>query len=197
MALRTFHNSIAILDLDGSTMIIDTSARDQEAHRRVQLKIQGMEKPPAPDSGEYRSLFYSTDAFYDTSLLELDRLNPGALLAIARLRELYTDLYCLTSRPDFLASPTEAWLEAHGVVFSPDEIRSKLYAQGEDKREQYISTNQWKAIIAHQAATWYDRVLFFDDDEKNRTAVIARNLPNVEVKESIAEYIFDDRPIIL
>ncbi|GHP00922.1 hypothetical protein KSF_109690 [Reticulibacter mediterranei] len=195
MKLRRSPNSIAIIDFDGP--VSDTSARAQEAHRRVQMKTLALEEPPAPDSNEYKALFYSTDAFYDPSLLVLDQLQPGTDIAITRLQELYTDVYILTSRPDFLAEPTEQWLSAHSLRFPRESIRYKLYAQGEDQREQRVSTAVWKAIIVHQAAVWYDHILFIDDDVKNRAEVAAHQLSNVEIKESLADYIFDDSPIIL
>jgi phosphoglycolate phosphatase-like HAD superfamily hydrolase len=195
MMTMTGYPSIAIVDLDGKGLIIDTTLRDQEAHARVQAKIQSMSEPPTPD--EYKQLFYSGEIFYDPALLALDRLNPGAKEALDRLQERYTDVYILTARPDFLAVPTEEWLHAHGIIFPRESIRYKLYPDGEEKREQRLSTAAWKATIVHQAAVWHKRVLFIDDDERNRQAVIAHRLSNVEIKDSLADYIFDDTPIII
>lgn len=153
-------------------------------------------KEVARDSNEWKSLFYSKDAFYDVRLLHLDKLNPGALQAIERLRQLYTDLYIVTSRPDFLAEATMKWLSEHGIELSPDEIRFKLYQFEEDKREQFVSTPAYKGIITYEASWVYQTVLFIDNEERNRRAVAALRRPNITIKESLADYI-DDGPIIL
>lgn len=189
-------NSIAIVDLDGQGMIIDTTARAEEAHRRVLAQLEG--KDPAQDSNEYKNLFYSRDAFYDESLLHLDQLNPGAEVAIARLRQHYDDLYVLTSRPDYLLGrQTKLWLKDHGIVLDDEEIRFKLYAIGEDKREQYTATPAWKSTIVYQAVWAYWNVLFVDDDERNRRAVAALKMLNITIKENLNDFIFDESPIIL
>jgi len=191
--MRRLLNSVAILDLDGDGMIIDPSARDQEARRRVLDKLAGREV--AEDSNEWKGLFYATSAFYDKDLLPLDKLQPGAIQAIERIRSLYMDLYIVTSRPDFLAGPTLAWLRDHDVHLAEDEIRFKLYQQGEDRREQFVSTPAWKSTIAHEASWIYRNVLLVDNEEKNRRAVAALRRPNITIKDSLRDYVFDDGPI--
>jgi len=192
---RKFRDSIVIPDLDGPGQIVDASERDHEAQSRVRALLSGKEVDP--NSNEYKGLFYSKDAFYDVHLLHLDKLNPGALQAIERLRELYTDFYIVTSRPDFMADPTVTWLSEHGIVLSPDEIRFKLYRLEEDVREQFVSTPAYKEIIAYEASWVYQSVLFIDNEERNRRAVAALRRPNITIKESLTDYIFDDSPIIL
>lgn len=196
--MRRLLDSMVILDLDGPGQIIDTTARAEEADRRVQANFaEKDESTPAPDTNEYKSLFYSRDCFFDSSLFKLDQLNPGAEKAIARLRQIYVDLYVLTSRPDFLAQPTMMWLREHGIELANEEIRFKIYAIGDDKREERTTTAAWKSTIVYQA-TWMCRhVLFIDDDERNRQAIAALHIGNVTIKDSLKEYIFDDQPIIL
>lgn len=191
---QKYRDSIAILDLDGLGQIVNASERDQEATRRVKASQGG--KDLDPDSNEYKSLFYAKNAFYDVSLLHLDQMNPGALQAIERVRMLYTDLYIVTSRPDFMADATITWLRAQGIDLSPNEIRFKLYQLEEDKREQYVSTSAWKSILTYEASWIYQTVLFVDNEERNRRAVAALRCPNITIKESLADFI-DDGPIIL
>jgi hypothetical protein len=196
--MRRIAHSIAILDLDGEGQIIDTTARAEEADRRVQAKFaERNEATPAPDTGAYKSVFYGRDAFFDPSLLRLDQLNPGAEVAIAQLRRLYADIYILTSRPDFLARPTMMWLREHGIELDDEEVRFKLYKIGEEWREQRTFTSAWKSTIVYQAACSYRHVLFIDDDERNRQAVAALKMLNITIKDSLKDYIFDDSPIII
>jgi hypothetical protein len=182
---QKFYDRIAILDLDGPGQISDPFARDQEAVRRVKVKFGGKEIDPL--SNEYKSLFYARDGFFDERLLHLDKLNEGANAALERLRTLYTDLYVVTSRPDFLAEGTIHWLREHGVDLSADEIRFKLYQIEDEKREQYTTTSAYKAIITYEASRVYQRVLFVDNEEKNRRAVAALHRPTITIKASLRD----------
>jgi hypothetical protein len=196
--MRRILDSIAIVDLDGPSQIIDTTARAEEAERRVQAHFETKGEPvPAPDTNAYKAIFYDRDAFYDESLLHLDCLNPGAEMAITRLREAYSDLYILTSRPDFLGRQTMIWLKDRGIELIDEEIRFKLYQIGEDKREQFTSTASWKSTIIYQAAWTYQQVLFVDDDERNRQAVAALKMLNITIKDNLSDFVFDDGPIIV
>jgi hypothetical protein len=110
---------------------------------------------------------------------------------------LYGEVSILTSRPDYLREATEAWLCEHGLWSDSREIRYKAYATPQDKREQFIPTPTWKAGIVQAAAAFHDRVLFIDNEERNRAAVEALGLPNVVVRASLTDYVYDERPIML
>lgn len=194
--MRQILDSVAILDLDGEGMIIDPSAREEKARKIVLAKLAGKEVP-SEDSNEYKKLFFGRDAFFSEDLLHLDKLNSGAIQAIERLRTIYTDIYILTSRPDFLARDTMLWLKEHGIELADDEIRFKLYADGEDKREQFTGTPAWKSTIVYERARIYRSVLFVDNEEKNRRAIEALKMPNVTIRGSLNDYIFDDKTIII
>ena len=112
----------------------------------------------------------------------MDKLNKGADQALIQLRRLYTDLYVVTSRPDFLADATMRWLSEQEITLSPDEIRFKLYQIGDAKREQFVSTSAYKAIITYEASWVYQSVLFIDNEERNRQAVAALHRPNITIK---------------
>ena len=128
------------------------------------------------------------EPFYDSELVALDSMNMGADVALAYLRERYDVLYILTSCPDFLAPEVEANFRRYSLSWDKSSIRFKLYAVENDKREQYTSTAVWKTIITHQAAEWFNSVLFIDNDARNREAVLARQLSNVIVQDSLVAF---------
>jgi uncharacterized protein (DUF3820 family) len=177
-----------LLDMDGPGLIFDPTWRDRQAHLIAQQKANQMETPPAPNSNAYRSLFYSRDAFYRAEFISHDELNPEALQQLQLLQQRYKHIQIITARPDFLEPATTDRINQLGIGLAGISIRYKLYAQSlQEKREQYISTADWKGQIAKEEVSKYDLVIFTDDEERNRKAVEALHLGNVIVCASLAE----------
>ena len=189
--------SLAILDMDGKHQLRDTSARAEEAARRVAAHFAAENQPlPPVDSNDYRKEFYSRANFFNAEFLHLDQPNPHIATALANIRRTYADLYVVTSTPDFLAVPTMDWIAQHGIDIDEEEIRFKFYQEGDDRREQFSPTDAWKLTILLQMKRFYRRILFADDDAKNRAAIATLSLPNVTIVDGLQDF-YDDGPIIL
>lgn len=159
---------LAIIDLDG--VVADSTARFARARR-------------SDGSIDWAIAF-------DSDLVALDTLIPHALGAIRRLASGGYEVIFLTSRPQSMRDATQAWLDVHaldgyGLIMKPAHA-------------QFIKTAKWKADEVARMAQLpgVTSLLFVDDEERNREAVEARQLPHVTTIASLSELV-DDRPIII
>ena len=116
------------------------------------------------------------DIAFDPALLSLDTLIPGAYDAIDILST-RGDIIYLTSRPESLYDASKARLAEF-------ELDNDLICK--PKSAQYVKTVKWKAEEVKKLALEYKNVVFIDDEQNNRDAVEALELPNVFCTSSLA-----------
>lgn len=165
---------LAIIDLDG--VVADSTIRFEKAHDLAVEKLRRTSQFVLPSDPqklkalkEYKSLFYTKEAFYNPSLVAQDTLLAGAVTSIWDICDGHDYLLIyLSSRPEFLRNVTYKWLFDQNVLDAQTRLILKPTAF------QYTKTTTWKAGTVQTLTGLYDasRVLFIDDEQVNRDALM-------------------------
>ena len=168
-------SSIAILDFDG--VIVDPTIHTNIAQERARAFVREhvLDLDRATERKVLSAFFYSEQGFFDTTLIEYDRLMPGCSKVLANISRHYDTVVVVTSRPSFMREATLQWFSRWCPGYEHIEFLFK------DSDENAMKTAAWKAQRVAQLAEHHDTLLFIDDDERNRNAVTAirANLKNV------------------
>lgn len=153
-------SSICIVDLDG--VVCDNTRRFEKAEEAKQAALVDR----SIQLGERQKT--ATQRFWDTAftpgLVALDTLIEGAIDALADIAFSGFDIVTLTSRPESMREATRQWLFDRGYpVDEPLIMKAPAF-----------QTVTWKAGMVQTLAALYEaeNVLFVDDEQANRTAVM-------------------------
>lgn len=163
---------LAIIDLDG--VVANAEARFAKAEEVKRTYLREQEKDHTKIhygdalEREANNVYWKT--VFTPELVSLDTLIEHATEAIQFIEQFDQDSYqvfYLTSRPETMRQATEDWLLEHQLS-GPKLIMKPSAAQ-------YVKTVTWKALTVQMLASLYQatHVLFVDDEQTNRDAVIA------------------------
>jgi ribonucleotide monophosphatase NagD (HAD superfamily) len=172
---------VAIVDIDG--VIACNEDRVRLAKFVAKLIAQSKGQEPHENSIHWEIAFYPILARLDTPL-------PGASKALDVLAANGYRVFLLTSRPETMRQETEEWLERHGIsIKGSHRLIMKDY-----KYYQFTKTAVWKAqtVTTIKERTNAAEVLFIDDEQVNRDAIMALGWGNIICKPDLNDYILDD-----
>lgn len=122
--------------------------------------------------------------------VSLDVLIDGALEAVDNLESKGHAIIFLTSRPESMREATVIWLATHAL--DSYELVMKPASK------QFTKTVKWKAEEVQRMASLpgIEKVVFVDDEERNREAIEALGL-GIVCAVDLKDYVPDDGPIII
>lgn len=181
-------NKLAIVDIDG--VLCDTTVRFSRASDAKTAVLQQHIHESDPErvkaivqqaTDEYWRVAFTPD------LLALDTPIPGVSEALDQIDLAGYQIVLLSSRIEALREATLDWF-----YLWQSSVFDRVYCGGlylKPPAFQFVKTAVWKAGITQMLAAQYgaEEVLFVDDDEQNRDAVLqhAGTYPLVRVAESL------------
>lgn len=174
---------ICICDLDG--VICDSTARFAKAEEAKAAYKREAELTGNIIVGEETKIFWRTA--FTPSLVELDTLIDGVVLAIEALWSHDYHVSFLTSRPESMREATVQWLEKHGFIFAATDLSKYLNddPMGIDHlimkpaSAQFVKTVVWKSLTVEMLVRLFgvDDLMVIDDEQAIQEAIAALDLP--------------------
>jgi ribonucleotide monophosphatase NagD (HAD superfamily) len=172
---------VAIVDIDG------VIASNQERIRLAKFVAKLIAQSKGQESHE-NSIHWEI-AFYP-ALVRLDTPLPGVSRALDMLKEKGYSIFLLTSRPETMRKETEQWLDQHDIsIRGSHQLIMKDYTH-----HQFTKTHVWKAqaVTTIKERTNAAEVLFIDDEQVNRDAVMALGQGDIICKPNLDDYVLGD-----
>jgi uncharacterized HAD superfamily protein len=176
---------VALVDIDGP--VADNSARENFARIVVQSAMKQVASFLDEKESEdlRKKIFYHEAAFYRPDKVLEDKLVHGAQVDLFKLHEAGYEIRYLTSRPDHLFTVTGAWLKKQQLPVA--EVLCKHMGAF-----RFIRSDLWKEGVVEILIRSLNisHLIFVDDEEKNRTAVIRmaeQTGCRVQVSETVQE----------
>lgn len=180
------NTKVAIIDIDG----VIASNKDRLGLAKFVAKLLAQSKGQEPQEN---SIHWDI-AFYPT-LVKLDTPLPGVAKALEVLETAGYSIFLLTSRPETMRKATEEWLEQQGILIRGDHrLIMKDY-----NYHRFTKTSVWKAQIVNAIEECNNavEVLFIDDEQVNRDAVMALGRDNIICKPDLDDYVLGDTDQVL
>lgn len=161
---------LAIVDVDET--LVDTSARFERAKEAYIVTLQQSGQKFKEAKQEAETNFWRVAN--TPNLIELDKPLPGVEDALSRIEMAGYSIVLLSSRIEALRETTLTWFWSHLPEAYDRVSHGTLFLK--PPAFQYTKTAVWKAGIAQMLAAFYgaEAVLFVDDDEDNRDAVLSQ-----------------------